>query len=90
MGHRFVAANAVVDHDIATGFGNLNWFVEVLKGEALGVAVAMLSFDKVFADDRVVGHVAVVAGGAGVVGRIGPGVVLIVHDVTIDAGLWVI
>src|SRR5262245_3166531 len=68
VGHVGVAADAVFDDDLAARLVDLDGLVEVLEGEAFGVAVAVLGLDVVLADDRVVGDVAVVAGGAGGVG----------------------
>ena len=51
---------------------------------------AVLRFDGIFTRQRVIGNVAVVAGGVSVVGRFLPTVELIAHDVAIDASRWVV
>lgn len=85
-----MTANTVVNHNIAAGFGNLNWFVEVLEREALGMAVAVLGLDKVLSHYRVVRHMAVITSRPGMMGRTRPAVIFIVHDVTVGAGLGII
>ena len=59
------------------------------RGEVKRVPESVVRFDGVLADE-VVGRVAVVAGGGGVVTRLQPGVVLRAHDVTIDTGFGVV
>ena len=56
-----------------------------LEGEGGGVVVAVRGLGDVLLGEMG-RHVAVVAGGDGVVRAFAPGVVLVVHDVAVDAG----
>src|SRR4051794_32211209 len=57
---------------------------KVLKGEALGVPEAVFGLDQILGHEGV-RHVAVVAGGHGMMAGVLPAVVLVAHDVAIDA-----
>src|SRR5206468_2658 len=62
---------------------------EILQREALGVPEAVLSLDQILGD-QVMGYMAVIAGGVGVMTGLLPAVVLVAHDVAVDARLGVV
>lgn len=84
-----VTAKAVLLHDRAAGLFHLNGFVEVLKREAFAVAIAVLGFGVVFAEE-VLRSVAVIAGGDCMMRAFEPAIVLLVHYVAVDAGIGVV
>lgn len=84
-----VAAQAIILDDRRRARVQLDRLVEILKREAPGVAIAVLHLGEVLAE-KVLRHVAVVAGGEGVVAGVLPGFVLLAHDVAVDAGHGVV
>src|SRR4051794_37632505 len=70
-----VAVDAVVLQDVGVLGADADRLVEVLEGEALGVPEAVLRLGPVLGEE-VVRRVAVVARGVGVVGGLGPAVVV--------------
>jgi hypothetical protein len=72
-------------HDLMIKFGDLDGVWIFAAGEVEGVPEPVVSFDRVFSND-VMRSVAVVAGCGVVMARLDPSIVLLAHDVTIDAG----
>src|SRR5262245_37126153 len=60
------------------------WVVKVLQRERVGMPEPIFGFGEILADE-IVGSVAIVAGGDGVVAGFLPAVVVIAHDVAVDA-----
>src|SRR5438105_4306400 len=83
-----VAANAVLIQDLGIIARDLDRLVEVLERESLRVAIAVVGLADVFAD-AVRGGVAIVARGVIVMAGVLPAVILIPHDVAIDARLGI-
>jgi hypothetical protein len=84
-----MAANAVLLQNLRVGRCYLNRFVEVLKRESFGVAITIVGFADPFADPAF-GDVAIIASRVIVMAGYLPAVVLVAHDVAIDARLRVI
>ena len=86
---RFVATNAVVLDDRQAAFLDADRLVEILEGESPGMAKAVLGLGEVFAN-KIVRHMAVVAGGNRVMRTLAPTVELVTHDVAVHAGLGIV
>ena len=82
---RFVTPNAVVLDNSQTAAFDLNRLVKILKSKALAMPQPVLDLRQILAD-QIVRHVAVVAHRESVMARLLPTVVLLAHDVTVDAG----
>jgi len=62
--------------------------VKVLKGESLGMVVAIFSLGQIL-PNKIMGQMAVHTGGGGVVTGFLPGIKLRPHDVAIQTCLWI-
>src|SRR5690242_2198942 len=82
---RLVAAYAVDPHDPAVARGDLDGLVEVLQRERHRVAEAVVGLGHVLGEAPV-RQVALHAGRGVAVTALEPRVVLLVHDVAVDAG----
>jgi hypothetical protein len=83
-----VAFQAIVLEDPRVPWLDLNRLVKVLEGETLGMPIAVVGLGDVFRN-CLVWKMAINTAGGGMVARFAPGIVLIVHDVAIDARLGV-
>jgi hypothetical protein len=72
-------------HDLVVELSDLDGVWIFTAGEVEGVPESVIRFDCVFPDD-VMRRMAVVAGCGVVMARLDPAIVLLTHDVTIDAG----
>src|SRR5262245_44669315 len=88
MDDALMATDAVGLDDSAAGRLDSDRLVEVAGGEAVGVPQAVVGLGVPLAEE-VMWDVAIVAGGEGVMAGLLPGVVLVVHDVTVGARLRV-
>src|SRR5262245_25875046 len=88
-GHRLqegaVAAHAVVQHDAPVVGRDLDWLLEILQGERDRVPEPVVGLGQPL-DQALVRQVTLDAGGGVPVAALEPGVVLLVHDVTVHAG----
>ena len=80
-----MALNAVDLQDVGVLLLDANRFGKILQGEGLGVKEAVLRLGDVFADE-IVRQMAVDALGVRVMTGFLPTVVLVTHDVAVDAG----
>src|SRR5262245_59414438 len=80
-----VAAKAIGLRDSPIGRSDLDRLLEVLEGEGHGVTEAVISLGQPFGQPSR-GQVTLDAGGGVPVPALEPGVVLLVHDVTVHAG----
>ncbi len=83
-----VTFNAVLVQNPRTHGPDANRLVKILQRKPLRVPEAVLCFDKILGYKRV-RRVAVVAGCYRVVTRLLPAVVLIPHNMAVDARLWI-
>ena len=81
-----VATYAVLLHDPGAFRFDHDRLVEILERKGLRMFESVLTFGEIFGDEAV-GHVAIVASGYGVMAGLLPPVVLVTHDVAVDAGL---
>lgn len=84
-----VTTDTVLLQDLGVGGRDLDRFVEVLKGETARVAIAVVGLANPLAD-AAFRDMAIVARGVVVMARNLPAVVLVAHDVAIDARLRII
>jgi hypothetical protein len=84
-GDGFVAMAARTFHDLVIKFSDLDGVWIFAGGEIEGVPESVIRLDRVFSDD-VMRSVTVVAGCGVVMARLDPSIVLLAHDVTVDAG----
>jgi len=77
-----VTAQAILLQRFRVGGFDLDRFMEIHQRERLAVAVSVVGFSKILGK-KIMRQVAIDAGGRGVVGGFGPGVVLWLHDVAI-------
>jgi hypothetical protein len=83
-----VAPEAVALEDARVPRADDDRFMEILKSEALRMAVAVVGFSEILGD-QIMGQVAIHADGRGVVAGFLPGIILRPHDVAIHAGFGV-
>ena len=84
-----MTAKAVLLHDHAAARLHLDWLVEVLECEIVGVPKAILGFGEVLAN-KIMRNMTRVAGGKRLVAGLCPAVKLLTHDVAVHAGLWIV
>ena len=84
----FVAIKAVRVENCATFRLNLNRFVEILKGKPLGMVVTVASFGEPFSQ-KIVRNMTIIASRIAVMARLLPTVILIAHNMAVDASFWV-
>jgi hypothetical protein len=75
--------------DLPIARGDLNWPFDFLEGKRHRVMIAVEPFGRVFADE-IMRRVAIVAHRHGVMARFAPSIVLLAHDMAVDAGFGVI
>jgi hypothetical protein len=85
-----VAANAIGFEDLGVARLDADGFLEILEGEGLGMVVAIAGLHEELVDEVVVGQVAVVAHGVGMVRSMPPVVVLLPHDMAVHAYLRIV
>ncbi len=85
----FVTAAAGVFGDSPVSIVDLNRFVEPPSRESEGMVPAIERLGGPFPQE-IVGGVAVVARCYGVMGGLGPGVVVVLHHMAVRAGLWIV
>ena len=79
-----VTADAVLLEDSRIARGDLNGLVKILEREGLGVSPAVVGFGD-HLGNKIVGQMAINALGHGMMRRLLPGSVLVVHDVAVGA-----
>jgi hypothetical protein len=85
----FVASQAIFPNNAGVFGMNSDRLVKILESEGPGMMVPVLHFHKPAAD-FVRGKMAVIAGCRGMVTRLGPSIVMISHDMAIDAGARIV
>ena len=84
-----VAIEAGLLGDLEIALLDANGVLKLSGGEGERVPEPVVGFDPVLAEE-VVGGVAIVADGDGAVTGFKPGVVVILHDVAVGAGFWIV
>ena len=84
-----VAMDAVGVKQFAAGWPHLDRLVKILQRKRLGMQKAVLTFFIILAE-KIMGQVAIVTGSGGMMTGLLPAIVLVAHDVTIDACFGVV
>jgi hypothetical protein len=84
-----MAVHTIMLEGIEISRTNTNRFAKILEGKGLGMVPAVVEFDEVFLRQGM-RHVAIIAGSGHAVARLGPGIIVLPHDVTVHAGLGLI
>ena len=83
--HLAVAADAIGFQHLGVAGLDADGFIKILKREGLGMVIAIGGLHEILVRHVVVGQMAVVAGGLGVVRGVLPAVELLAHDVAVHA-----
>jgi hypothetical protein len=90
VGEAFVAAHAIGLEDLGVPGLDADGFLEILEGESPGMVVAIAGLHEELVGEVVMGKMAIVAGGGGVMGAMPPVGVFLLHDVAVHTDLGVV